>query len=312
MSSEEFEEELPGTSSDPLSVTMETVSTAKPTILTRKKPIVPKLGRIPQRDKELLNKSKLDPSLHTKKSISPNSKNKTLKHKGKRLNNIDGNNVTKIKKKALEDVNVTVVESSESDSEVFSQIDTTSLDTKFTITPDLIESLDGFCAVADIVTVTTSNEAEEKESDADEDVEIDIEDDDDESSFNPFFPERSVSPNSVYEKLLLDANIKPDKTEHVSKTYFASARADHDNGEVNKMLEISKTIVMDSPPAEVEFESSKTFDIKEQLVVDETGIIDQNIEYEVIRQMAEDAAKMEEKACMKGPEGGEKVLGKKC
>lgn len=223
--SEELKEEPPDITSDPLSVAIATVSTANPTILTRRMPILPKLGRIPQRDKDLMNKNKPPADNQTKKNVNK-TKNRTTKHKGKRLMNSQNKGVVAKgrdkKHKSFDGINVTVPEP-DLEQQVNNEIETSSLETKFTITPDLIENLDGFCAVADIVTVTTSNEAEEPEvvSDTDEDVDVDIEDDS-ETSFNPFFPERSVSPNSVYEKLLSDANIKIDKRDATSNSSFAN------------------------------------------------------------------------------------------
>lgn len=195
-------EELPGPSTDPLSITMETVTTAKPTIITRKKPTAPKLGRIPQKEKyDLLNNTGKCLNHQPKKSVPRNSKKTSVKDKGK-----DG----KVKGKTKKPpgcLNVTVPEP---ESQVSCDTETSLLETKFTITPDLIENLDGFCAVADIVTVTTSTEAEVTEivDETDEDVDVDIEADDEEPVL---FPNRSVSPNSVYKKLLSEANITPEK-----------------------------------------------------------------------------------------------------
>lgn len=66
----------------------------------------------------------------------------------------------------------------------------------------LIENLDGFCAVADIV--SGSGDGQEDE----EDVDIDIENDDDEMDDNVILKNRSTSPNSVYESLLKSAKVR--------------------------------------------------------------------------------------------------------
>ncbi|XP_063408266.1 histone H2A deubiquitinase MYSM1-like [Mytilus trossulus] len=66
----------------------------------------------------------------------------------------------------------------------------------------LIENLDGFCAVADIV--SGSGDGQEDE----EDIDIDIENDDDEMDDNVILKNRSTSPNSVYESLLKSAKVR--------------------------------------------------------------------------------------------------------
>lgn len=75
----------------------------------------------------------------------------------------------------------------------------------------LIENLDGFCAVADII--SGSGDGQEDE----EDIDIDIENDDDEMDDNVILKNRSTSPNSVYESLLKSAKVRPksNKTETV-------------------------------------------------------------------------------------------------
>ncbi|XP_056020025.1 deubiquitinase MYSM1-like [Ostrea edulis] len=68
-----------------------------------------------------------------------------------------------------------------------------SLESRLQQSTGVIENLDRFCAVADIVT-----------EDEDEDGEIDIENEDEE---NPILKSRSASPNSVYEQLIRAANL---------------------------------------------------------------------------------------------------------
>ena len=71
------------------------------------------------------------------------------------------------------------------------------LDRKMTITPGIIENLDRFCAVADII---------DRGTDELEDDDIDIENDD-ENDVNLVLQNRSTSPNSVYGKLIAEANL---------------------------------------------------------------------------------------------------------
>lgn len=77
-----------------------------------------------------------------------------------------------------------------------------SLESRLQQSTGVIENLDGFCAVADIV-----------EEDEDEEGEIDIENEDEE---NPILKSRSASPNSVYEQLIRAANLgkSPEKVRH--------------------------------------------------------------------------------------------------
>ncbi|XP_060070374.1 histone H2A deubiquitinase MYSM1-like [Ylistrum balloti] len=78
------------------------------------------------------------------------------------------------------------------------------LENKLASSTGIIENLDGFCAVADIVEGTS---AVEDTSQDDEEIDIDIENDDDNDE-NPILKSRSASPNSVYERLLKAANIR--------------------------------------------------------------------------------------------------------
>lgn len=179
---------------DPLVVAMETVETAMPTV----KPNVPKRGRIPSKDKYSFirkalstktNKIIRTPSPASKKAPRiKKSKVKVLcksKHGDSVVNNNSGRCLTDMV-----------------------------LDKKLTITPSLIENLDGFCAVADIISVgndevidqNAGNDACVDNDDEDDDIHVDIENDDD-SDDNPFLIGRSTSPNSVYEKLLTEANL---------------------------------------------------------------------------------------------------------
>lgn len=70
-----------------------------------------------------------------------------------------------------------------------------SLESRLQQSTGVIENLDRFCAVADIVA---------EDEDEDEDGEIDIENEDEE---NPILKSRSASPNSVYEQLIRAANL---------------------------------------------------------------------------------------------------------
>ncbi|XP_062578565.1 histone H2A deubiquitinase MYSM1-like [Saccostrea cucullata] len=81
-----------------------------------------------------------------------------------------------------------------------------SLESRLQQSTGVIENLDGFCAVADIV-----------KEDEDEDGEIDIENEDEE---NPILKSRSASPNSVYEQLVRAANLNktPEKGKYKERS----------------------------------------------------------------------------------------------
>ncbi|OWF38111.1 histone H2A deubiquitinase MYSM1-like [Mizuhopecten yessoensis] len=78
------------------------------------------------------------------------------------------------------------------------------LENKLASSTGIIENLDGFCAVADIIPGSSSMEDTSQD---DEEIDIDIENDD-ENDENPILKSRSASPNSVYERLLKAANIR--------------------------------------------------------------------------------------------------------
>lgn len=77
------------------------------------------------------------------------------------------------------------------------------LEEKLASSTGIIENLDRFCAVADIITGSGSAD----ESQVEEEIDIDIENDDDSDDENPILKNRSASPNSVYERLIKAANI---------------------------------------------------------------------------------------------------------
>ncbi|XP_069126151.1 deubiquitinase MYSM1-like [Argopecten irradians] len=78
------------------------------------------------------------------------------------------------------------------------------LENKLASSTGIIENLDGFCAVADIVEGSSSVDDTTQD---DEEIDIDIENDDDNDE-NSILKSRSASPNSVYERLLKAANIR--------------------------------------------------------------------------------------------------------
>lgn len=177
---------------DPLVIAMETVETAMPTV----KPNVPKRGRIPSKDKYSFTRKALltknnklirTPSPGSKKIPRIKKSEEKVLCKGKQADSVGSNNSGRY----LSDV---------------------VLDRKLTITPSLIENLDGFCAVADIISggndevINKNDDNDACNDDEDDDIHVDIENDDDSDS-NPFLIGRSTSPNSVYEKLLTEANL---------------------------------------------------------------------------------------------------------
>ena len=96
----------------------------------------------------------------------------------------------------------------------------------------LIENLDGFCAVADIVSGSGDGGEE------DEDIDIDIENDD-EMEDNPILKNRSTSPNSVYESLLKSAKVKTRSTKSSTISKNIEAVCLPDEEEVKDMEEES-------------------------------------------------------------------------
>ena len=165
--------------------TLSTVSTAQPTIPVRDI-IIPSKGRIP-------------------KSANNNDlKHKTVKSPGKKKVPIKTTKIVKAKTEGWQEfvnggtnVNNKLV----SDGIQTLSVITDTKNHKVTITPHLMENLNGFCAVTNIVP-----EDDNKDNDSVEDVDIDIENDDDFES-NPVLQSRSTSPNSVYEKLVSEANM---------------------------------------------------------------------------------------------------------
>ena len=77
-------------------------------------------------------------------------------------------------------------------------VKTNTINHKVTITSNLTQNLDGFCSLSDTLA--------SKVDDVSEDDDIDIENDDEEVDVNPVLQSRSTSPNSVYEKLVSEAN----------------------------------------------------------------------------------------------------------
>ena len=173
-------------SDNPLLDTLSKVTSAKPTITVRNI-IIPSKGRIPKSTNSLTEKQTAVKSGKFRKKKSPV---KTIKSSelSKILLNGHSGVEDKVESACPASFNVAINPTNH----------------KVTITPNLIENLDGFCAVTDIVT-TNGN-------DTNEDDDIDIENDDDDGDCNPILQSRSTSPNSVYEKLVSEANIK--KSEH--------------------------------------------------------------------------------------------------
>ena len=90
------------------------------------------------------------------------------------------------------------------------------LENKLASSTGIIENLDRFCAVADIITETVEVE---------DDEEIDIENEDDIEE-NPILQNRSASPNSVYEKLLKAANAAK-RNSPIKRIHFLSEKKGH-------------------------------------------------------------------------------------
>lgn len=179
---------------------METVTTAMPTVPNLEKCILPRRGRIPTKEKHIMkNKSVKEKSLVTNKKLtfSQNAK------KAAQINQLKCKRKSNGKKNGLNKQTGHVInhDTGQLTSEIV-------LDKKLTITPSLIENLDGFCAVADII--GGENDEENMTNESDDDIHIDIENDDD-TDLNPLLVGRSTSPNSVYEKLLNEANFNDTK-----------------------------------------------------------------------------------------------------
>ncbi|KAL4235755.1 Myb-like [Mactra antiquata] len=173
---------------DPITQVLETVTTAEPTVPSINKQTIHKRGK-----NQVIHKNCL--------------KEKVTSGKRKLVENSDRNEINgpkqRLKSKTMTHVHSgvkTTVNKSGNDQSLSEVV----LDKKLTITPGLIENLEGFCAVADIIG-GDSHESTNQKADSDDDIDIDIENDD-ESDDNPFLAGRSISPNSVYEKLILEAS----------------------------------------------------------------------------------------------------------
>ncbi|KAJ8305574.1 hypothetical protein KUTeg_016119 [Tegillarca granosa] len=99
------------------------------------------------------------------------------------------------------------------------------LEEKLASSTGIIENLDRFCAVADIITGSGSAD----ESQVEEEIDIDIENDDDSDDENPILKNRSASPNSVYERLIKAANISS-KQYNISHHENKSVKSSHTHG----------------------------------------------------------------------------------
>lgn len=185
---------------DPLSVTMVTVTTASPTVKTVKKSFVPKRGRIPAKEKLALQTK----SSSLKSSSMKNCNTKVVSGQALVAKKFSKMSKPKYKGKAGHNSKCSNTQDDGNEHGASKHLSDMVLDKKLTITPSLIENLDGFCAVADII--SGENDELSKEDDSDDDIHVDIENDDDSDS-NPILIGRSTSPNSVYEKLLIEANL---------------------------------------------------------------------------------------------------------
>lgn len=188
---------------DPLTVTVETVTTGSPTciIKTAKKSVVPKRGRIPAKEKFALQNNSI-----LKRNSVKNKKNKPSSAHNSATKKISKASKTKETARSFGKLDSLPSEETSNQNNTHHLSDVV-LDKNLTVTPGLIENLDGFCAVANII--SDNNDDPSKNEESDDDVHIDIENDDDSDS-NPILIGRSTSPNSVYEKLLTEANLNED------------------------------------------------------------------------------------------------------
>ena len=161
--------------------TLSALTTAKPTIPVRNI-VIPSKGRIPKaiRVTDVKKKAVKSPGKISRKKVPLNAtkSGKTKTEVSHGLVNSDSDVPT---------INVR----------------TDTKNHKVTITPHSIENINGFCSVTDI---------DADNDDYTEEIDIDIENDDGSDDVNPVLQSRSTSPNSVYEKLVSEANLE--QTDH--------------------------------------------------------------------------------------------------
>ena len=171
-------------SDNPLLETLAKVTAAQPTMTVRNI-IIPSKGRIPKSTNN--NTIKATALKYTSKFTKRKQPSKILHKKSKpkisdNLPNGHNDISNLVTNSDLPAINVK----------------TNTINHKVTITSNLTQNLDGFCSLSDTLA--------SKVDDVSEDDDIDIENDDEEIDVNPVLQSRSTSPNSVYEKLVSEAN----------------------------------------------------------------------------------------------------------
>ena len=174
-------------SDNPLLETLAKVTAAQPTMTVRNI-IIPSKGRIPKSTNN--NTIKATALKYTSKFTKRKQPSKILHKKSKPQQISDNlpnghNDITC--SNLVANSNLPAI-----------NVKTNTINHKVTITSNLTQNLDGFCSLSDTLA--------SKVDDVSEDDDIDIENDDEEIDVNPVLQSRSTSPNSVYEKLVSEAN----------------------------------------------------------------------------------------------------------
>ena len=205
--------------------TLSSVSTAKPTIPVRNI-VIPSKGRIPKAPTVINNVKR--------KAVNSQSKNnrKKIIHKQKKS-----------------DKTKTEVSQGPHNSDSGLPIIRVRTDTKnhkVTIAPHLIKSINGFCSVSNVPTESDDFSTDE--------IDIDIENDDENEDFNPVLQSRSISPNSVYEKLVSEANLETtdnqDKLDGMEESGQISSESSCDKTAENVLVNLSKACMRENGKVE--------------------------------------------------------------
>ena len=208
--------------------TVAAVSTAKPTIPIRSI-VIPNKGRIPK-----------TPAVNNVKRKAVNSPTKIKRKKVP----VKASKADRTKTKAYQalgrssDPNLPII-----------KVMTDTKNHKVTIAPNLMENMNGACSVP--INATDSDDLSTDE------IDIDIENDDDDNvELNPVLQSRSTSPNSVYEKLVSEANIKMtdqiDEQDKSGETGEMGSERNCDYRAENDLVKLSESCTMDSNKVEMD------------------------------------------------------------
>ena len=206
---------------------LSSVSTAKPTIPVRNI-VIPSKGRIPKAPTVMNNVKR--------KAVNSPTKNnrKKITHK--------------LKKSDKTKTEVSQGLGNSASGLPIIRVRTDSKNHKVTIAPHLMVNINGFCSVSNVPTESDDFSTDE--------IDIDIENDDDNEDFNHVLQSRSISPNSVYEKLVSEANLKMTDNQAmidgVEESGQISSESSCDKTAENDLVNLSKACLRENGKVEID------------------------------------------------------------